>query len=325
MGKKGEPLVAIVISNYNGEAFRFKNKPMLKTCLQSLKKTRYPNYKVVVADDRSSDKSRQLVAGFKGVDFVLNEPENRFFAKNTNHTIRYVLKKYDPDYIMCLNNDIIVSDGSWLQKLVDTAEHDKRIGAMTMKFIYPNHTMQYAGLELKWGVIPIIRGQGSPVDAYESLDELEILSGMLLITRRAIDRAGLYDENFVMGLEDMDYSLRVKKAGFRIMYEGRASLIHVGGFTTKKATKETDMWFESQQFNYAYFAFKHFGFVDKVKFLFLTGFLRTFFSVGNEGMNLRNLRVRDRIPWRMKVSLVTFFDAYKRYRADGRKTWLKPA
>jgi hypothetical protein len=325
MGMKNKkPLVVLVIPNYNGEVFLFKNRPMLKVCLESLKKTRYPNFKIVVSDDGSTDKSEKLVKRFKGVDFVENNPKRGFFAKNTNNGIRFALKKYDPDYVMGLNTDIIVSDRLWLTKMVDTAERDKRIGVMNPKLVYPDNTMQYGGLEMKWGVLPILRGRDGPVGAYASIDEMEALSGMLFIKRNVIDKVGLFDENFVMGMEDLDYSLRAKKAGFKLIYDGRASLIHIENFTTNKSENGNDVWFAYQQFNYAYFAFKHFGIVGRAKSLFLTFFLRTFLRIGNDGIKLNNIKLRDRIPWRVRVSLHELMSAYRCYKNDIAEKWLEP-
>jgi GT2 family glycosyltransferase len=116
--------VCIIILNWNG-------KELLKDCLSSLfKLTGYPNYKVIVVDNGSTDGSFECVKkNFTQVD-VLPLDKNYGFAKGNNKGIKYALKKYKPRYILLLNNDTKIIQRDWLTKLVETVESDKKMGLL---------------------------------------------------------------------------------------------------------------------------------------------------------------------------------------------------
>ena len=131
------PEVCIIILNWNG-------KELLKDCLSSLLKlTGYPNYKVIVVDNGSTDGSLEYVKkNFPQVD-VLPLDKNYGFAKGNNKGIKYALKKYKPRYILLLNNDTKIIQRDWLTKLVETAESDKKIGIVVPKLIYTDGRIQH--------------------------------------------------------------------------------------------------------------------------------------------------------------------------------------
>ena len=104
---KKEPFVVIVVPNFNGEAITFEGKPILYNCLKSLEKLTYRNYKIVIGDGDSTDRSEQLAKKFK-VDFFRNRP-NKGPIKNNNNTIKYVMIRYRPDYILWFNNDAVIT------------------------------------------------------------------------------------------------------------------------------------------------------------------------------------------------------------------------
>ena len=120
--------VAIIISNYNGLSYKYKGKSIIFLVLNSLiKNTSYKNYKVIVADDYSTDNSIAYIKSkFPSVRIVKNS-ENGGFSKNNNNAIKYAIKKYDPDYFLLLNNDIIITQKDWLSEMVEAAESDRKI------------------------------------------------------------------------------------------------------------------------------------------------------------------------------------------------------
>ena len=115
MPKSKHPLVAIIILNWNG-------KHLLRTCLSSLfKLTDYPNYKVIVVDNGSTDGSVEYVKKHFPKADILALDKNYGYAKGNNEGIKYALKKYNPDYVLLLNNDTKIIQKDWLCRAVKSA------------------------------------------------------------------------------------------------------------------------------------------------------------------------------------------------------------
>jgi len=125
------PHVSIIILNWNGKEDTIK-------CLQSLRKTRYSNYEIVVVDNGSTgDDVKVLGEIFGDYIHIIKNDRNYEFAEGNNIGMRYALKK-DTDYILLLNNDTVV-DPEFLTELVTMAESDPRFGILGSKiYFYDN-------------------------------------------------------------------------------------------------------------------------------------------------------------------------------------------
>lgn len=325
---KKEPLVVGLIMNYNGASIPYKNKSILETCLRSLKNSTYRNLKLVVADDNSKDNSRKIVKEIGGIDFIVREkigPGN--YTKNANNGIRYAIKKYNPDYIALFNDDIINKDRDWFRKMVEVGESDEKIGIIGCKYLYGNGRLQHAGIT-SVGAITRLRGWDlADASKYTIIDEVAAVGGAAcLVKREVIDKIGLLDENFYLGSDDTDYCLRAGRAGFRIMYNGKASLIHLAFQTTtsvaEKNKKEKDYLFPILQINYVYSAFKNLNAIQKVEVIFVA-LAAAFVGIGDGQVKLTSLKLRDDVLWRFKVSVKAIFIAYALYRGkiDGTEAY----
>jgi GT2 family glycosyltransferase len=310
-----QPLVAIVVANFNGESSLYKSKPVLWYSLSSIKRIGYKNYKCILADDSSTDNSvRYVKTHFPWVKIVIKKP-NSGYAATANNGARYALKYYNPDYVLFLNNDIIVTDKEWLTKLVSTAEKDKSIGIVGCKFLYPNGNLQHAGEYMKFGIVPRTRGWNTPnANRYNEIEEVEVLAGVVFLVRRAlIKKVGLFDENFRMGNDDVEYCIRARKARFKVIYNGKTSITHLENFTSKSiadSKRNKDFWFPIFQYQYMYLAFKHFNPVQilgEMAIILLSGVV----SIGTRPLMPTNFRLKNRIPWRLLMSLKAINVAYK--------------
>ncbi len=118
---KGDyPSVTIVVLNYNG-------RDIIAKCLESLRKTEYPNLRTFVFDNGSTDDSRKIISGrFPDVRMFSTE-KNLGVTKGMNLALSKALESSDADYIVFYTNDVQVNEPSWLSSLVDMAEKDKGI------------------------------------------------------------------------------------------------------------------------------------------------------------------------------------------------------
>jgi len=216
--RKGDK-VSIIILNYNG-------KNILKKCLESIEnKTLYKNYEIIVVDNNSTDDSIKMLQKFFPEIKLIRNPKNYGFAKGNNIGVREVLK-HGTDYILLLNNDTEVTE-NWLKGMIEIANSDERIGIVGPQLILPNGNVQKNCYSYKYGLTKKF--------APDKTQDVDCVSGAcMLIKRDLVEKIGLLDERFILYFEEVDYSMRTKKAGYRIIYTTEVTVHHHKAATTKK-------------------------------------------------------------------------------------------
>ena len=229
------PLVSIVILNRDGRAH-------LERCLRALATTVYRDVEIVVVDNGSTDGSPDLAEGF-AMPFpvkVVRNLENRSFSEANGQGVASAAG----ELICFLNNDVDPITEHWLGYLVETltATGAAAVGA---RLIYPRHrggtragkrfadlTLQHAGVAFdRAEAIPVPRAIGAGGDprgpAAEAVEERPALTAACLLVRRgAFEAVGGFAADYDYGLEDVDLCLRLRDAGGRLFYDGRAALWH---------------------------------------------------------------------------------------------------
>lgn len=209
------PTVYVIVLNWN-------NYEVTKRCLESLLQASYPKLSVIVVDNGSVDGSTErLKAEFADVQFIFNE-KNLGFARGCNVGIRAALKDEHCDYVLLLNNDAFVPP-AFLEKAVAVAEGDKSIGLVGGKVLQSpeSNTIWYAGGHIdRWRGQAMLRGFGE-VDhgQYDEPCDVGFVSGgLMLIKREVLTTVGLLPEEYFFGVEEWDFSLATKTAGYRLCY-----------------------------------------------------------------------------------------------------------
>jgi len=220
-----KPKIAIVIPNWNG-------RELLRNCLESIKKnTSHSNYEIVVVDDASTDGSVEMVKKeFPDVRLIRNK-ENLGFPKACNRGIKYASEKCNPDYILSQNNDTEIIQNDWLERFIEVAEYDDEIGIVGCKVILPSGELQHAAAWVKpweWSFVEL--GDS------EKITEVDVIAGQaFLIKREVIEEIGLLDEGFSPFLwEEYDYCARAKKAGYKIVFDPKVTIVHYGRASIKR-------------------------------------------------------------------------------------------
>lgn len=224
------PLVAVVILNWNGRSF-------LEKFLPSVIASVYPNKRVIVADNASTDDSLDFLSSHYPNVEVLKNISNEGFAKGYNTT----LKKVEADYYVLLNSDVEVSK-YWISPVIDLMESDESIAACQPKILaYSSpHNFEYAGACGGWidylGY-PFARGRifetcEEDKGQYDRAEPCFWASGAALFIRKKVfhEMHG-FDEYFFAHQEEIDLCWRIQLAGYKIFVQPASVVYHVGGGT----------------------------------------------------------------------------------------------
>ncbi|MEP6709153.1 MAG: glycosyltransferase [Verrucomicrobiota bacterium] len=219
---------------------------LLSRCIESLtSKTSYQNYEIVVVDnDSQSDEAREYFAQLKHRLLHYHGPFN-FSAINN-----FAVEQTDSPWLLFLNNDVEVIDSEWLTVM---AEHVQRpeIGAVGAKLIYPNGMVQHAGVVLGVGGIADHAFRGFPADAPGVCRQLQVtrnygsVTGACLLTRRDVfeEVGGFDEERLPVTFNDVDLCLKMRRAGYLIVYTPFARLYHHESASRRRSFEalETDV------------------------------------------------------------------------------------
>lgn len=216
------PLVYIIILNWNGLHDTI-------ACLDSAIKLSYPNFRLVVVDNGSTDGSTDSISKNYPNVIVIKNRENLGYAKGNNVGIRYALQN-NADYVWLLNNDTLTERNA-LRNMVGEAERDPRIGILGSKIYYLNSARKiwFAGAMINWsrGISNHIGINETDVGQYDFVKEIDRVAGCsMLVKREVCNQVGLFDENFFLYVEEVDWCVRARKAGFKCLFVPSSIVYH---------------------------------------------------------------------------------------------------
>jgi len=178
---------------------------------------------------------------FPGVKIISN-PENLGFTKANNQG----LKTSNGRYAILLNNDTVAKEGA-LDKLVEFMDQYPDIGACGPKLLNPDGSPQRQGslLAKKFWLSP------------RAIETNFIIGAALLVRKQVVEKVGLLDENLFFYNEDLDWCLRIRKLGYKIMFIPQSEIIHLGGYSSKRSFNKK-LFIEGFKGS-LYFCKKHYG------------------------------------------------------------------
>ena len=204
-------------------------------CLRSLEQLDLP-CRVIVVDNGSGDGSVEYIARHFPQIELIALPSNVGFGPACNLAITRVLQDETCNYIFLLNNDALIHPRA-LSELLSTAQDCPKAGILGSKVYYHNEPdkIWYAGARKRWGVLAAAdtgRGQ-TDHGQFDTLREVDYVFGTAMLIRRSVfERIGLFDEQFFLYLEDMDFCLRAQEAGFSLLFVPQAHVWHKGSAST---------------------------------------------------------------------------------------------
>ena len=220
------PMVSILIVNH-------EHKMNVEKCLTSiLKKTTWSNYEIVIAEDKNSLKER--ISCYKAIQQKHSNVRIIEWNKTDNCSAlsNYGAQFCTGEYLLLLNNDIEVITPDWIEEMLMLAQRED-VGAVGAMLYYPNNTIRNAGICLGMGGIAgsffqhVSRNNTGYMGRLLYVQNVSAVSSACMMLRREVwDKVGGMDEDWAATFNDVDLCMRIRKAGYFIVWTPYAELIH---------------------------------------------------------------------------------------------------
>lgn len=228
--KDSGPLVSVIIPTKN-------SCRILKNCLDSLKKTTYKNFEVIIVDNDSDDpKTKSFLDTCNHKVVRISNPNAGFnYAYINNCAVSYTAG----EYVLFLNDDTEMKEPKWLSRMVGYVGMEG-IGAVGARLLYQDGRIQHAGI-----IHGYYNGMAGPANkllpgwhngylsyAVVSRNYLAVTAACLLIEKKCFIEMGGFDENnFAVAYNDVDLCYRLRHSGLRCVYASGAELVHYEGYS----------------------------------------------------------------------------------------------
>jgi len=261
------PYVSIIILNYNGQKY-------IRRCVETVLKSEYDNFELLIVDNNSSDNSFDIVKSeFHDARIrLVRNNRNLGFASGNNLGANYARG----EYIVLLNVDTEVHS-KWLTELVAVMQSDLTIGAAQAKllslddksiFDSAGDYLDFYGFSFRRGGDWVEKDSGQ----YDNIKDIFSARGAAVITRKEIvQQIGLFDDDYFLSFEDIDFCWRVKLYGKRVTFVPNSIVYHKGaGISSQVSDNITNMHATK---NIIMTMIKNYNRVHMIKFAIIPHFL----------------------------------------------------
>ena len=270
----------------------FNTKDLLRTCLTTVFASVLEDYQmeVIVCDNQSTDESVAMVKKEFGRVICIQNGKNLGFAAGNNPGIRRAKGRY----ILLLNTDTEVGADTFA-KMISYMDTNQDVGASTCKVMLPTGDIDPAchrGFPTPWASITYLLKLeklfptsvlfGQYHQGYKGLTTIHevdcIVGAFFMVRANVIKKIGLLDEDYFMYGEDIDWCYRIKKAGFKIVFNPETLILHrkkQSGRANilKKRRTETEIYFH--RYNWLFYT-KHY---QKIYPWWLTMMVNDFYTI----------------------------------------------
>jgi GT2 family glycosyltransferase len=217
------PLVSIIIPTKD-------QARLLQRCVAGIEeKTRYHPYEIVIIDNNSIDpETIRYLDALSDKHRVLRYPHPFNFSAINN----FAADQAKGECLLFLNDDTQVIDGDWLTAMVEHVQRPE-VGAVGAKLLYPDNTIQHAGVTLGicGGAGHAFKNLPNNRTAYFGLADLTrntsaVTAACMIIPRNVFDEVGGFDEELTVVYNDVDLCLRIREQGYLVVYTPFAVLYH---------------------------------------------------------------------------------------------------
>jgi len=228
---RGTPLVSIVIPT----AGRLRREgarefDLLASCVRSIRQlTSWQEYELIIVAEPAGLQPTTLAALDGARHTVVTDDGTAF---NFSRKINLGVSRAKGEHLVLLNDDVEVTDPEWLTSMLEQSQ-DPGVGAVGAKLLYPDGRLQHIGMVLGVGGLAAHAFHQHPgaspgyASSAVSIRNYSAVTAACLMTRRTVfDQVGGFDEGLPIDFNDIDFCLRVRQAGFRIVFTPYAQLFH---------------------------------------------------------------------------------------------------
>jgi len=222
------PLVSIITINYN-------QSEVTLAFLESMRHCTYPHSEIWVVDNASpSDNPAIIKEKYPEINFIQTE-KNLGFAGGNNVAVR----KAQGKYLLFINNDTEVDPG-FLEPMVELLENNPDIGMVSprIQYFYSNKILQFAGFTplnpITTRNFAIGFGEEDTGQYTMTCETGSIFGAAMLVPRTVAENVGLMAEVFFLYYEEHDWAAHIKRAGYKIYYQGKSLVLHKESISTVK-------------------------------------------------------------------------------------------
>jgi GT2 family glycosyltransferase len=234
-----QPKVFAIVINWNGERDTI-------VCLESLRQLRYDNFHLLISDNGSRPESIRTIRNWMADNLcsretnggsilsykILENGRNLGFTGANTVGIKYALDN-GADYVLFLNNDTIVTP-DFLSLMVSASERSKETGIVGCKIFYASpqpdgrhNIWSLGGYSFKWGMPINIAGGEYDRPQWRGLRYQPLINGCCMLIKRAvIETVGVQDDELFFGMDDVEYSLRASRYGWKNLVVYDAVIYH---------------------------------------------------------------------------------------------------
>jgi GT2 family glycosyltransferase len=221
-----QPLVSIIVPTKN-------QKKLLQKCIESiLSLTTYRNFEILVVDNRTDEDEAKTylnsISTQPGITVLEYDKDFNFSGINN-----FAVSNAKGSLVVLMNNDIDVLTGNWLEEMVSLAIRENT-GAVGAKLLYPNRTIQHAGVVLGVGGVANHAYLDAPAEVVGQMGRARIVQNMSAVTaallliekRKFLEVGGFNEVDLKIAFNDVDLCLKLLEAGYRNVWTPNAVFTH---------------------------------------------------------------------------------------------------
>ena len=216
------PKISIIIVNYNG-------KELLQKCLESLFKTDYENFEVILVDNNSTDGSIEFVTKNYPKIIVIKLDSNKGFAEPNNVGAKIA----KGEHLLFLNNDTVTSS-NFISEMVKVLQKDEQVAICQSLLLRPNGDVDSSGDFID--KIGIVYNSKTKIDQIKEVSSAR--GACMMIRKKIFDKLGGFDEKFFFSFEDVDLGWRSWILGYKVVIAPNSIVYHSVGKTSSKLKSE---------------------------------------------------------------------------------------
>ena len=214
----------------------------MKNCLESVSKSKYPNFEVILVDNASTDGSDRFnpeeleLSNFK----LIRNSKNLGFAEGNNLGAREARGKY----VVFLNSDTEI-DSFWLKELVLVMESDESIGIAQSNLLkFDRNTIDSTGDFIDYSGNGCLREHGEVLKIkHYSVEVFSARGAAMMVNKQILETVGFFDISFFMLCEDVDLSWRIRLNGYKVVYVPKSIVYHFGSATRRTHQDSSKSYF----------------------------------------------------------------------------------